>query len=305
MQGPDEGAGGIPSELAGLWVYANGGYVSGSEPAVSVWDHGLLYGDGIFEGIRLYDGRIFKLDAHLDRLYQSARFLRLEVPVDKTALRDIIVEVVRRNGLRNAHIRPIVTRGVGGPALSHIHDCHPSLFVLAYPHPEPTRTTIRCMISTVRRKAPNSVDARVKSLNYLDSILARLQAYAAGYHDAIMLDQAGCVAEGTGANLFLVSGGRLITPTIEASLDGITRRTLIDIARSQGIEAVEGRVTPGDVYLADELFFAGTGADVTPIGEVDGRVIGDGGVGPITATIASAYDEMKITGDVLDVYGSR
>jgi len=293
---------GIPDDLRNLIVYANGEYRSANEPLVSIWDHGFLYGDGFFEGIRLYDGRLFKLEAHLDRLYQSAKFLRIEVPVDPSEMRTIIFEVIRRNGLRQAHVRPVVTRGMGSAALSHIFDCRASLFVFANPHPDPVRTPLRCMISTVRRKAPGSVDARVKSLNYMDSILARMQAQAAGYSDAIMLDDTGIVAEGTGANLFLVERGRLVTPTVEASLDGVTRRTVMDIARSVGIEVVERRVTPGDVYLADELFFTGTGQDIAPIGEVDGRVIGDGSIGPMTAQLARHYDELKVTGDVVDVY---
>lgn len=294
---------GLPAVYRDLVVYANGQYLRGAHPTVSIWDHGFLYGDGFFEGIRLYDGRLFKLAAHLERFYQSAKFLRIEVPVDPATLQDIIIEVVRRNGLRNAHVRPIVTRGVGAPALGHILDCRPSLFVLANPHPDPTRRPVRCLISTVRRKAPGSVDARVKSLNYLDSVLARLQAYAAGYDDAIMLDDGGLVAEGTGANLFLVERNQaVVTPTVEASLDGVTRRAVMQLATDAGFIVVERRVTPGDVYLADELFLTGTGQDLTPIGEVDGRVIGGGTIGPVTVELATRYDALKMTGDVLDVY---
>ncbi len=293
---------GLPEALRDLVIYANGEYRSGREPAVSVWDHGLLYGDGFFEGIRLYEGRLFKLEAHLDRFYQSAKFLRIDVPAGRDELRQIIIEVIRRNGLRNAHVRPIVTRGVGSPALSHVFDCQPSLFVLANPHPDPTRTPVRCMISTVRRKAPGSVDARVKSLNYLDSVLARIQATAAGYDDAIMLDEGGLVAEGTGANLFLVERGTLVTPTVEASLDGVTRRSILQLALANGVPVLEKHVTPGDVYLADELFFTGTGQDIAPIGEVDGRLINGGKMGPITRRLAGFYDELKVSGDGFDVY---
>ncbi|PSR20005.1 MAG: branched-chain-amino-acid transaminase [Sulfobacillus acidophilus] len=285
-----------------LVIYANGQYMPSHEPVISIWDHGFLYGDGFFEGIRLFDGRIFKLAAHLDRFYQSAQFLCIDVPVDRDELQAIIVEVVRRNHLRDAHIRPIVTRGVGEPALGHIFDLTPSLFVLANPHPSPARLPLRCMISTVRRKAPASVDARVKSLNYLDSILARIQALAAGYDDAIMLDDRGLVAEGTGANLFLVDRGVLVTPTTEASLAGVTRQTVIEIAQEQGFAVVQRPVTPGDVYLADELFFTGTGQDIAPIGEVDRRRIGNGRMGAVTARVADRYDQLKVTGDVLDVY---
>lgn len=302
LDGHEACASRLPEALRDLVIYANGEYRPGGEPTVSVWDHGLLYGDGFFEGIRLYEGRLFKLEVHLDRFYASAKFLRIDVPVDRAELRNIIIEVIRRNGLRNAHVRPIVTRGVGSPALSHIFDCQPSLFVLANPHPEPTRIPIRCMISTVRRKAPGSVDARVKSLNYLDSVLARMQATAAGYDDAIMLDESGLVAEGTGANLFLVERGTLATPTVEASLDGVTRRSIIQLAVSHGVPVVERRVTPGDVYLADELFFTGTGQDITPVGEVDGRVINHAEMGPITRRLAGLYDELKLSGDGFDVY---
>jgi len=291
----------VPESLADLWIYADGRYQKGSVPAVSVWDHGLLYGDGFFEGIRLYDGRIIHLDEHIARLYQSARFLRIDPPVSPDALAAIIVELVQRNRLRNAHIRPIVTRGTGLPALNQWQTCQPHLFVLAYPHPAPTYHPIRCMVSTVRRKAPLSVDARVKSLNYLDSVLARIQAQAAGYDDAIMLDDRGLVAEGTGANLFIVSRGSLITPTLEASLDGITRRTILRIAADRHIGWREGSVTVGDLYLADEAFLAGTGADITPIGEIDGRPIGARSVGPITQRLIDGYNQEKRTGDGLTV----
>lgn len=295
------GLGHLPESLKNLWIYADGDYVRGHVPVVSVWDHGFLYGDGFFEGIRLYDGRVVELDAHVERFYQSAQFLRIPVPIRPEELRSIIIDVVRRNQLRNAHIRPMLTRGTGLPALNQWAECQPHLFVLAYPHPAPTYRPIRCLVSTVRRKAPLSIDARVKSLNYLDSVLAKVQAQAAGYDDAIMLDDRGLVAEGTGANLFLVVRGQLATPTLEAALDGITRRLILRLAREMGLAVREGVVTVGDLYLADEAFLAGTGADITPIGEVDGRIIGSGDLGPITRSLIEAYNVEKRTGIRLDV----
>ena len=293
----------IPPALAGLEVYVNGSFHSADRPVFSAWDHGIMYGDGVFEGIRAYDGKVFKLDAHLDRLYASAKIIRLQIPLTKEEMRAIVLDTIRRNGLRDAHIRPIVTRGVGMPGMD-VGDGTPTVAVLAYPKAPPGRKPIRCLVSTVRRKSPLSIDPRVKSLNYLDSVLARQQALAAGYDDAIMLDHQGCIAEGTGANLFVITRGALYTPTLVAALAGITRSIIIERAPELGLSVLERDLSPGDLYAADEAFLCGTGYEIVPIGEADGRVIGDGSIGPWTKRIADDFDAIKTTVDVVDAYSA-
>jgi branched-chain amino acid aminotransferase len=256
---------------SGLTAYINGEYVAGGAASVSIFDHGFMYGDGVFEGMRLFDGGLFRPRDHLARLHRSARTIGLRAP-DTEELLEIIGEVVRRSDLRDAHIRPIVTRGVGGPGIDPRSCPATSLIVSAYPFPpflgaEP----IRLMTSAIARKAPRSLGAHVKSLNYLDGIMAKQQAIAAGMDDALMLDLSGAVAESTGANVFMIRDGELVTPTTRAALPGITRRTVLEIAREEGIPAVEGELFPMDFYCADGAFVCGSGAGIVPIGSVDGR----------------------------------
>ncbi len=293
----------VPRELADLLVYVNGEFRRGGEAGVSVWDHGLLYGDGVFEGIRAYDGKLFKLEAHLDRLYQSAALIGLKVPLQRNTLREAVLSTVRENKLRNAHVRPIITRGSGWPGFNFKNE-RATVVILAYPLAPPGRDPIRCMITTIRRKSPLSIDAQVKSLNYLDSVLAKFQAVNAGFADAILLDAFGCLAEATAANLFLVRKHILVTPTVRASLDGITRGFILEIAEQLSIPSVEREVTPGELYVAEEAFLCGTGYEIVPLGEVDGRRIGDGTMGPVTSRIATEFDRLKLVTDVVDAYES-
>jgi len=225
--------------------------------------------------MRLFDGGLFRPRDHLARLHRSARTVGMQPPEPEELL-EIICEVVRRSDLRDAHIRPILTRGVGGPGIDPRSCEATSLIVSAYPFPpflgaEP----IRLMTSAIARKAPRSLGAHVKSLNYLDGIMAKQQAIACGMDDALMLDLSGAVAESTGANVFLIRDGELVTPTTRAALPGITRRTVLEIAREEGIPAVEGELFPMDFYCADGAFVCGSGAGIVPLGSLDGRSLAE------------------------------
>jgi branched-chain amino acid aminotransferase len=275
---------------SGLTAYVNGEFVAGGSATVSIFDHGFMYGDGVFEGMRLFDGGLFRPRDHLARLGRSARSVGLRTP-DADELLGIIAEVVRRCELRDAHIRPIVTRGQGGPGIDPRSCPKPSLIVSAYPFPpflgaEP----IRLMTSAIARKAPRSLGAHVKSLNYLDGIMAKQQAIACGMDDALMLDISGAVAESTGANVFLIRDGVLLTPTTRAALPGITRRTVLEIAREHGIEAHETELFPMDFYCADGAFVCGSGAGIVPVGALDGRELAQP-LHPLVSRLQEAYRE--------------
>lgn len=269
-------------EPAGLSVYADGEWVDGAAASVSLWDHGFLYGDGVFEGMRVFDGALFRPRDHIARFERSARAIGLELPLGADRLLETIRETVRRSRLRDAHVRPILTRGAGMPGVDPCGAERPRLYVAAYPFPpllgsEP----LRLLVSSIVRKAPRSVGAHVKSLNYLDSVLAKRQATAAGMHDAVMLDHLGAVAECTGANLFVVAGGRLVTPTTRSALPGITRRTVMEL-----FDVEERDVWPGELHLADGAFVTGSGAGIVEVAEVDGnRLPGD----PLVAEVVEAY----------------
>jgi branched-chain amino acid aminotransferase len=259
---------------AGLTVYVDGEFVDGAEARIPIWDHGLLYGDGIFEGMRVFDGALFRPRDHIERLGRSARAIGLELPLEGEELLDVIREVVVRSGLSEAHVRPIVTRGVGMPTLDPTRCERSTLIVAAYPLPPILGTDpIRVLISSVVRKAPRSVGAHVKSLNYLDCIIAKQQASAAAAQDAVMLDSLGAVAECTGANLFLVEGDTVVTPTTRAALPGITRRTIIELAREHGIAVEERDIWPTELYTADAVFLTGSGAGIVQVSAVDGHAI--------------------------------
>jgi branched-chain amino acid aminotransferase len=284
------------NELFELYVYVNGQYVKGDKAVIPVWDHGLLYGDGVFEGIRVYDGRIFKLQEHIERLYDSAKAIGLTVPLTSQELTDVTKEVVRKNALRNGHIRQLVTRGIGRPGLDPRRCLTPTVIVQAYPFPALLgERPLRLITSAVRRKSPISVDARIKSCNYLDNILAKIQANYAGVDDAVMLDNTGFIAEGTGENIFLVKRGIVSTPTTAACLHGITRETVIDLCKSFGWPTYERNITMHELYTADEAFCSGTAAELVPICEVDGRRIGSGETGPYTEALIDKFKELVRT----------
>ena len=256
---------------SGLTAYVNGEFVDASKASVSIFDHGFLYGDGVFEGMRVFDGGLFRAELHMARIARSARTIGLTAPDD---LLDIIGEVVRRSELQDAHVRPIVARGFGGPGIDPRNCPEQTVIVSAYPFPPFLgNDPIKLFTSAVVRKAPRSLGAHVKSLNYLDAILAKQQAGELGMHDAVMLDHLGAVAECTGANLFIVVGDTVVTPTTRAALPGITRRTVLEICAEQGIDTEERDVWPAELHCCDGAFVCGSGAGIVPIGSFDGRSV--------------------------------
>src|SRR3954451_4984795 len=258
----------MPFDPSGLTAYVNGEFVDASKASVSIFDHGFLYGDGVFEGMRVFDGGLFRAELHMARIARSARTIGLTAPDD---LLDIVGEVVRRSELRDAHVRPIIARGFGGPGIDPRNCPEQTVIVSAYPFPPFLGSDpIKLFTSSVVRKAPRSLGAHVKSLNYLDAIVAKQQAGELGMHDAVMLDHLGAVAECTGANLFVVVGETLVTPTTRAALPGITRRTVLEIAAEEGIATSERDVWPSELHCCDGAFVCGSGARGGAIGALDG-----------------------------------
>ncbi|HCC78269.1 MAG TPA: branched-chain-amino-acid transaminase [Anaerolineae bacterium] len=279
-----------------LWVFLDGRMVKGADASVSVWDHGLLYGDGIYEGIRVYGGRIFKLEAHLARLFDSARAIQLAMPLTPEQFAGAIIATLRANNLKDAHIRPVVTRGPGKPGLDPRRTIRSSVMILASAAP-PTfgDKPVRLLTAAIRRKAPLSIDGRIKSLNYLDNIMAKLQSNAFGADDALMLDPSGFVVEATASNIFLVKNGKLMTPALTAALPGITRQVVMELSVKRFGAVFEQSVSLSDLYTADEVFIAGTASEIVAVGEIDGRIIADGKTGLITADLQKDYKELVRT----------
>jgi branched-chain amino acid aminotransferase len=274
-------------------VFIDGEFVEGEDAKLSVWDHGLLYGDAVFDTARVYEGNIFKLEEHLERLFGSAKGMDITPPVDIFKLKEIVIETVRRNSISDGQIRIIITRGVGPPGIDPTLCPKPSLIVsaLAVP-PMLGRRGLRLLTSSIRKKSPISVDSKIKSVDYIDNILAKIQAKAAGFDDAIMLEPSGCVAESTGANIFYVKKDKLFTPPTTVALEGVTRATIIDLAKEKGIEVCEKATTSQDLYTADEVFLTGTGIDgLVQTIEIDGRKIGNG-IWPISDKLRMAYTEL-------------
>jgi len=275
-------------------IYMNDKLVDQSEAMVSVFDHGLLYGDGIFEGIRLYEGCVFKLEEHLERLEYSAKAVMLDLPWSRAEIAAAVCETCRANGLTNGYIRLVVTRGVGSLGLS-IKNCdRPQLIIIAdkiqlYPA-EFYEQGLEIITVPTRRTSSAALPPTVKSLNYLNNILAKIEAQHLGYHEAIMLNDQGFVAECTGDNIFVVHKGELITPSASAGvLKGITRDTVLEIAQALGIPCREANLTRYDIWVADELFLTGTAAEIIPIVKVDARPIGNGQPGPVTGSFLEQF----------------
>ena len=284
----------------GTTVYIDGRFVPKEEARVSVFDHGFLYGDGVFEGIRAYSGRVFKLTEHLDRLYESAKSILLEIPLTWKEMEQAVLETCRRNQITDGYIRLVVSRGEGDLGLDPRKCARPSVVIIAdkialYPQ-ELYTTGMRLMTVATRRNGAEMVNPRVKSLNYLNNILAKIEANVAGFNEVLMLNAEGYVVEGTGDNVFIVKGGRLITPPSHSGiLEGITRNTIMQLAREMGIPVEEKLFTRHDVYVADECFLTGTAAEAVPVVEVDGRKIGTGQPGEITAKLIAAFREYAST----------
>ncbi|MBL9216356.1 MAG: branched-chain-amino-acid transaminase [Opitutaceae bacterium] len=275
-------------------VYIDGKYVDSTEAKVSVFDHGLLYGDGIFEGIRIYGGNVFRLEEHLERLEMSAKAIMLAMPLSRAELSAAVCETCRRNKLNDGYIRLVITRGAGDLGLAPWLCEKPTIFIIAskislYPQ-EYYDNGLSIVTVPTRRIAPDALPPTVKSLNYLNNILAKIEARQAGALEAIMLNSQGYVAECTADNVFIVQKGEIVTPAASAgALKGITRSTIFDIAREIGVPMREADLTRYDVWCADECFLTGTGAEVIPVVKLDGRVIGNGKPGGITQRVLASF----------------
>jgi len=284
----------------GLWIYLNGEYVSEEEAKISVFDHGFLYGDGVFEGIRAYGGKVFKLEEHLKRLYDSARAIALKIPLSKEEMKGKVLETLRRNKLKDAYIRLVVSRGKGDLGLDPLKCPHPEVIIIAHKisiYPEELyEKGLEVVVVSTRRNIPSALDPCVKSLNYLNNILAKIEANYKGVPEAIMLNKDGYVAECTGDNVFIVKNKVLITPpTWVGILKGITRDVVIHLARKEGISVREEVFTPAELYASDECFLTGTAAEVIPVTRVDGRIIGEGKVGEITKKLIRQFHRLTQT----------
>ena len=274
-------------------IYLDGAFVPKEEAKVSVFDHGLLYGDGVFEGIRAYNGRVFRLDEHLDRLYDSARTIALEVPLSKAEMAEAICEVLRRNNLRDAYIRPIVTRGIGDLGLDPRKCERPTVVIIAVEwgamYGDLYEKGLCAVTVSIRRTPAESLPPNVKSLNYLNNILAKLEANCKGGDEAIFFDTNGYLSEGSGDNIFVVKNGEIVTPPTLNNLRGVTRLVVLECAAELGITVTERNMGYFDLYSADEVFVTGTAAEVGPIVTIDGRPIGSGRPGPITKQLMAAF----------------
>jgi len=268
-----------------------------------VFDHGLLYGDGVFEGIRAYHGRVFKLKEHIDRLFYSAKAILLDIPMTHRQLMDATVEACRRNSITDGYIRLVVTRGAGTLGLNPNRCSNPQVIIIAdkiqlYP-PSLYKKGMEIVTVATTRNHHNAVNPAIKSLNYLNNILAKIEANTAGYEEAIMLNAEGYVAECTGDNVFIIKGNQMYTPALSSgALHGITRQTAIDLVGEMGIPTTEPNLTRYDLYNADECFLTGTGAEIVPVVKIDERVIGNGKPGPVTKKLVKAYKELtKVNGE--------
>jgi len=283
-----------------LQILIDGKFHDEADAKISVFDHGVLYGDGVFEGIRFYHDRVFQLEEHIDRLFDSAKAIHLEIPASHEEVSDMVLRTIRENQLHDGYIRLIVTRGVGGLGLSPYRCEKASIIVIAstislYPEETYEHGLILATCST-RRPTHDSLSPTVKSLNYLSNVMAKIEAMGAGAEEGVMLNAQGYVAECTGDNIFVVKKGAVYTPTVASgSLNGITRAVVIDLAREAGLELHETQMTRYDLYTADELFLTGTAAEVVPVAEYDKRPIGDGNPGPITKQLISAFRNLVET----------
>jgi branched-chain amino acid aminotransferase len=285
------------SAAKSLQIYIDGEFFDKADAKISVFDHGLLYGDGVFEGIRFYNGRVFRMEAHMDRLWESARSICLEIPISRQEMNEALLETIRQNDLREGYVRLIVTRGVGNLGLNPAHCKQPSVIIIAstitlYPE-EIYRRGLTVVTVATRRMGPATLNPAIKSLNYLNNVLARIEANLANADEALMLNDAGNIAECTADNVFVVKRGQIMTPPITAgALRGITRSVVFDIAHELRIKISEPELTRHDLYIADEAFLTGTAAEVIPMIKVDGRLIGNGKPGEITNRTIARFREL-------------
>jgi branched-chain amino acid aminotransferase len=277
-----------------LKIWLDMGLVDEKDAKISVFDHGLLYGDGVFEGIRVYDGRVFELEAHIRRLFESARAIRLPISMTKEELTAAVEATVRANKVGDGYIRLVVTRGIGTLGLNPFTCKNSGLFIIAdkiqlYPE-ELYEKGMKVISATTVRNHPLALPAQVKSLNYLNNILAKIEALDSNVPEAIMYNHEGYVAEATGDNVFIVRNRVVCTPPVEAGgLEGVTRAVVLRLARKEGLEIVEKNLTRHDLYVCDEFFLTGTAAEVIGVVQIDGRSIGDGAVGPVTRLLREKF----------------
>lgn len=286
-------------------IYLNGKYVPREEAVVSVFDHGVLYGDGVFEGIRAYHNRVYRLEEHLVRLYESAKSILLEIPISIKEMEEVVLETLRQNNLRDAYIRLVVTRGVGDLGLDPKKCKGATVFCIAasiqmYPE-ELYQKGLELVTVPTRRNSDNALSPRIKSLNYLNNIMAKIECGLSGAPEAVLINSEGYVSEATGDNIFLVKNGQIITPSVNAGLlEGVTRNSVIRIGREKGYTVREELFHRHDIYIADEVFLTGTAAELIPVVKVDGRVIGTGKPGPVFAELLQEYRKLtEIDGPVI------
>ncbi len=284
-------------------VYIDGKYLDEKNAKISVFDHGLLYGDGVFEGIRAYNGRVFRLKEHVERLFRSAKAILLTIPLSPAQITRAVIESCRRNRVHDGYIRLVVTRGIGTLGLNPNRCKNPSVIVIAgkiqlYP-PELYERGMDIVTVPTTRNLTSALNPAIKSLNYLNNILAKIEANNAGCEESILLNAEGFVAECTGDNIFIVKGDSVCTPPLSAgALYGITRGVVIDLARESGLTTAEPNLTRYDLFNADECFLTGTGAELVPVVKIDGRVIGAGRPGPVTRSLIEKYRALtKISGE--------
>ncbi|MCE5170264.1 branched-chain-amino-acid transaminase [Paenibacillus profundus] len=288
------------------WIYLDGEFVTKENAKVSVYDHGFLYGDGIFEGIRIYGGNIFKCKEHLERLYDSAKSIMLNIPLPIEEMQDVLLETIRKNELQDGYIRLIVSRGPGNLGLDPLRCPKASVIIiveqLAIYSEEAYRNGLRTVSVAERRNIPDALNPKIKSLNYLNNILVKIKANLADVGEAIMLNAQGYVTEGSGDNIFLVKKGVVYTPPCYlGALEGITRGAIMELCQKLGLTLKEEPFSLHDIYVADEVFFTGTAAEVIAVREVDGRIIGSGQAGPVTLSLLENFRKI-VTEDGVKVY---
>ncbi len=280
-----------------LQVYIDGIFYPKSQAKVSVFDHGLLYGDGIFEGIRAYNSSVFKLNEHIERLYRSAHMIMLEIPISKGQIVQAVLETLRENNLKDAYIRLVVTRGIGDLGLNPKKCPKPTIIIIAdtisLHKGEAKEKGVTAMLSWVKRDPVDATSHEIKSLNYLNSILAKIEANISGVDEAICLDKNGFVCEGVAENIFIIRNSRILTPpSYTGALPGITAGEVMKLAKKLGYEVIERNITPYELFSAEEVFFTGTAAEVVPVREINKRIVNNGAPGPITKKLIEEFSKL-------------
>lgn len=279
-------------------IYLDGEFVPAERAAVSVFDHGFLYGDGVFEGIRAYGGRVFRLEDHVQRLFDSAQAIMLSIPLSQEEMALAIRETLRKNNLRDAYVRPIVSRGYGDLGLDPLKCKKPTVIIIAVEwgamYGNLYEVGLTAISVSVRRNAPDALPPNIKSLNYLNNILAKIEANVKGGNEAIILDSQGRISEGSGDNIFVIKNNKVYTPHTLNNLKGITREAAIELALKNGLEVIQTDLGLFDLYTGDEVFVTGTAAEIAPVTKIDGRVIGSGKPGPITKKLMAAFKELTM-----------